>query len=692
MPDAGSGPAPSHGLPENAFRELNPGESYRPIVPPDAAVPEVTARSVVFGLAMTVLFSLAVAYVALKLGQGIESAIPIAILAIGYSALPFLARRSTILENVNVVTFGATAGIVVGGSVFVMPAVYVLGLESRSSFFQIFLVPLLGAALGVLFLIPFRRYFVADMHGKLPFPEGTATTEILVAGDRGGNQARVLLYAMGLGMLVDFLALNLHAWRDTFSTALIPAARRLTEGVKAVFLLNTSAAVLGLGYIIGVRYAAIICAGSFLSYWVLIPLFGALGAGDTAGVFPGRPPIAGLDWEGIFFEHVRYIGIGGIFTAGVLSILKMSPVIVQAIGKVASEMRRLAGSARAETAVAATARTERDLTMKTVIGGTIVLSALIFLYFRFVVLADNPRATAISAAALGLTLVIAFLFAAVSAWAVATISITPVSGMTLTTLIISAIFLSRLGLTGQEGMLAVLLIGGVVCTALSMTGSLVTLFKVGYWTGATPRRIELSLLAGSVLASITVTAAIVLFAHTYGFTPSADHPNPMPAPQANAMAAVIQSVMASTEAPWFLFGMGAVIAVVVNLLGISPLAFALGMYLPMDLNTPLLFGAVLAWFVRRASGDERLDRARANRGTLLASGLIAGGALAGVADAAVKALSDWMGWAPREGNAGYLDGAGNWVGLVVFFALAAFVFWDARRATAEEGAGPTIQM
>jgi len=689
MPDAGPGPASSHGLPDSAFRELQPGEVYRPIVPPDATVREVTTRSVVFGLAMAVLFSLAVAYVALKLGQGIESAIPIAILAIGYSALPWLSRRSTILENVNVVTFGATAGIVVGGSVFVMPAVYVLGLESRSGFFQIFLVPLLGAALGVLFLIPFRHYFVADMHGKLPFPEGTATTEILVAGDRGGNQARVLLYAMGLGMLLDFLALNLHAWRDTFSTALIPACRRLTEGVKAVFLLNTSAAVLGLGYIIGVRYAAIICAGSFLSYWVLIPLFGALGATDTAGVFPGRPPIGGLDWEGIFFEHVRYIGIGGIFTAGVLSILKMSPIIVQAIGKVASEMKRLAGRSSRE---ATPARTERDLTMKTVIGGTIVLSALIFLYFRFVVLAANPRATAISLAALALTLVIAFLFAAVSAWAVATISITPVSGMTLTTLIISAIFLSRLGLTGQEGMLAVLLIGGVVCTALSMTGSLVTLFKVGYWTGATPRRIELSLLAGSVLASITVTAAIVLFAHTYGFTVSPEHPNPMPAPQANAMAAVIQSVMASTEAPWFLFGMGAVIAVLVNLLGISPLAFALGMYLPMDLNTPLLFGAVLAWLVRRASGDERLDRARANRGTLLASGLIAGGALAGVADAAVKALSDWMGWKAREGNAAYLDGAGNWVGLLVFFALSAFVYWDARRATAEEGAGPTIQM
>jgi putative OPT family oligopeptide transporter len=689
MSDAEVGHTPSNGLPENAFRELQPGEAYRPIVSPQSSPPEVTPRSVVFGLAMTLLFSLAVAYVALKLGQGIESAIPIAILAIGYSALPMLARKSTILENVNVVTFGATAGIVVGGSVFVMPAIYVLRLEGRSSLLQICVVPLLGALLGILFLIPFRRYFVADMHGKLPFPEATATTQILVAGDRGGRQARVLLYAMGLGMAIDFLALNLQAWRDTFSTAVIPSLGRATEGLKAVFLLNTSAAVLGLGYIIGVRYAAIICAGSFLSYWVLVPLFGVLGAHDTIGVFAGRPPIGGLDWEGIFFEHVRYIGIGGIFAAGVLSILKMSPVIVQAVGQVGRELRRLAGDSPRDVAPA---RTEDDLSMKVVIAGTVVLSAVMFLYFRFSVLASNPRATAIALTALALTLVISFLFAAVSAWAIATISITPVSGMTLTTLIIAAIALSRLGLTGPDGMLAVLLIGGVVCTALSMTGSLVTLFKVGYWTGATPRRIELSLVAGSVLAAVTVTGAIALFAHTYGFVASPAHPVPIPAPQANAMAAVIQSVMASTEAPWFLFGMGATIAVIVNLLGIAPLAFALGMYLPMDLNTPLLFGAVLAWLVRRASGNDQLDRARANRGTLIASGLIAGGALAGVADAAVKALAEWRGWTPHQADPAYLDGAGNWIALLVFFALAAFVYWDARRADAAEGVGPAIEM
>jgi putative OPT family oligopeptide transporter len=683
-------PTPAgHGLPDNAFRELKPGESYHPIVPAGSSMPEVTWRSVLFGFAMTWLFSLAVAYVALKLGQGIESAIPIAILAIGFSALPILKRRSTILENVNIVTLGATAGIVVGGSVFVMPAVYILNLQEQSGFFQIFLVPLLGAVLGVLFLIPFRRYFVAEMHGKLPFPEGTATTEILVAGDRGGSQARVLLYSMGIGIVLDFLALNVRLWRDTFTTATVALLKPLTEDVKGVFLLNTSAAVLGLGYIIGVHYAAVICAGSFLSYWVLIPIFGKIGAMTSGAVFAGRPPLAGLGWEDLFFEHVRYIGIGGIFTAGVLSILKMSPVIVQAIGKVSAEVRRLA---RRTARDMAPARTDLDLPMGQVAAGTIGLAALIFVYFRLVVLAANADPTSLSFAALALTLVIAFLFAAVSAWAIATISITPVSGMTLTTLIIAAVVLSRLGLSGTSGMLAVLLIGGVVCTALSMAGSLVTLFKVGYWTGATPRTIEISVVVGSMVAAVTVTGAIVLFAHTHGFVVSPQHPHPMPAPQANAMAAVIQSVMASAEAPWFLFGIGAVIAVLVALVGVSPLAFALGMYLPMDLNTPLLFGAVLAWFVRRPSGDETLDRARANRGTLIASGLIAGGALAGVFDALVKAVSEWLGRQAGEPSAAYLDGAGNWIGLAVFFLLAAFVYLDARRAKASEGAGPTIQM
>jgi putative OPT family oligopeptide transporter len=678
---------PTHGLPENAFRELAPGETYKPLVPTDASVPEVTTRSILFGLGMTLVFSLAAAFIALKLGQGIEAAIPIAILAIGFSAM--VARKSTLLENVNIVSFGATAGMIVGGAVFVMPAIYILGLEGRSNFLQIFIVPLLGALLGVFFLVPFRRYFVADMHGKLPFPEATATTEILVAGEGGGKRAKILLYAMGVGIVLDFLALNLKLWRDVFSTAVIGPLHGVTENLKTVFQLNTSAAILGLGYIIGLRYAATIVSGSLLSYWVLVPLFGKLGAAAPETLFPGRPPIAGLGWEGLFYGYARYIGIGGIFAAGVISIIKMSPVMVQALRKVSAEIRRMTGRQKGE---ATPARTDHDLSMSQVIGGVIIVAVLLFLYFRFAVLGAYDGATGLALVALLITLVVAFLFAAVSSWAVATISITPVSGMTLTTLIVSAILLSQMGLRGTEGMLAVLLIGGVVCSALSTTGSLVTLFKTGYWTGATPRKIQISVMAGAVLASLAVTGAIVLFAHTHGFVPSERHPVPMPAPQANAMAAVIQSVMASAQAPWFLFGLGAVIAVCVTLVGVSPLAFALGMYLPMEVNTPLLLGAIVASIVKRPAGDKALERARGNRGTLIASGFIAGGALAGVFDALVKVIREAIHKPEGALNAGYLDGVGNWIGLFVFLGLAAFLAVWARRAKPEEGAGPQIQM
>jgi putative OPT family oligopeptide transporter len=684
--DASTPPAPAS-LPENAYRELEPGETYRPLIPAASRVPEVTFRSVAFGLAMTVLFSAAAAYIALKLGQGIESAIPIAILAIGLSAL--LARKSTLLENVNVIALGATAGIVVGGSVFTMPAIYILKLDSLAGFGQIFLVPMFGATLGVLLLIPFRHYFVAEMHGKLPFPEGTATAEILVTGERGGRQAAVLLYAMGLGMLVDFLALALRTWSDTFTTALVPRLRYFTEEVKAVFTLNTSAAVLGLGYIIGVNYASIICAGSFLSYFVFVPLLARLGPLAPGGVlFPGTPSIAGMGYQAIFSNYVRYIGIGGIFSAGILSILKMSPVIGQAIGKVFSEMSRLR---RAGSGGVAAPRTEQDIPMGKVVTATVLLAVVMGLYFRFVVLAGTESATSASLAALGLTLVISFLFAPVSAWAVALISTTPISGMTLTTLILSAVLLPRLGLKGPQGALSVLLIGGIVCTALSMTGSMVTLLKVGYWIGGTPRRIQWALIGGSVLASATVTGVIMLFAHVYGYAVDPTHPTPVAAPQANAMAAVIQSTMQSGQAPWFLYGLGAVISVVVMMVGISPLAFALGMYLPLELNTPILAGALFGWLVKRRSGDPALDRARGNRGTLIASGFIAGGAIAGVFDALAKFLDfAWLKDLARSLD--YGEAGKNWAGLAVFLLLGAFLLWDARRAKAEEGAGPEITM
>lgn len=667
-------------LPENAFRELKAGESYRPIVPPTEHPPELTARSIGFGLAMTALFSAAAAYISLKLGQGIESAIPIAILAIGYSALA--RRKSGVLENVTIVALGATAGIVVGGSTFTMPAIFVLGLEQKSSYLQIFVVPLLGAVLGVLLLIPFRRYFVAEMHGRLPFPEATATTEILVTGSRGGKQAGVLLYSMGVGMVLDFLALHLGAWRDTFTTASVASLAWFTEKLKAIFVINTSAAVMGLGYIVGLKYASIIAAGSFLSYYVFIPLFGYLAPYLADGAFPGRPPLTGMGAEDIFYEYVRYIGIGSIFAAGVIAVGKLSPVIVQALRQVFGELGR-AGSGSSSAP-----RTDRDLPMSSVFLGTGVLTVLLFIYFRFVVLGGAAAPLGKSLLALLLAIGISGLFVPVSAWAIAVIGTTPISGMTLTTLIVSAIVLSATGLSGPDGMLSVLLIGGVVCTALSMAGSMITMLKCGYWVGATPRRIETTLISGSIVAALTVTAVMFVLNGSYGFVKTDAHPTPLVAPQANAMAAVLGSVMSDGNAPWFLYGLGAVVSVVIECLGVSSLAFALGMYLPIDLNTPILAGGIVAWLVGRPSGNETLDRARLNRGTLVASGLIAGGALAGVLDGVLRF--------PTAGQPLFSFGNegsfGNWLGLFVFTLVGVFLWWDARRATEAEGAGPQLTL
>jgi len=666
-------------LPENAYRELRPGETYTPAVSDERGTLEVTVRSVLFGLAMGVLFSAAAAYIALKLGQAIESAIPISILAIGFSAL--FVRRSTLLENVNILAIGATSGILVGGSVFTMPAIFVLGLEGRTSFFQIFFVPFIGALFGVLMLIPFRRYFVAEMHGKLPFPEGTAITEILITGEHGGQQAKVLVSAMGIGFAFDFVALTFAAWRDVFTTSLIRALNPLTQKVKAVFALNTSAALLGLGYIIGVRYTSIICAGSFLSNFVLVPLLGWLGAQVPGVVAGGSAPIAELRAEDLFFDYVRFIGIGGIFMAGIISIVKMSPVMVQALGRAYSEVRRLvSGGLREESR-----RTDSDISMGLVTSLIAVVAVFAWLYFRFSVLATHPGAARLATYSLLLTLVISFLFAAVAAWATAMISVTPISGMTLTALIVSVVVLSKLGLSGPDGMLAALLIGGVVCTALSMAGSLVTEFKVSYWLGATPSRVQWSNILAAAVASITVTATIMLFASTKGYLASTSHPHPMPAPQANAMAAVIHSVMSSAPAPWLLYGVGAAIAVIVEMLGVSALAFALGMYLPIELNTPMLFGALIAAHVRRAAPSEDIRSTRNNRGTLIASGLIAGGALAGVADGVLSWIADARGAViPSFGN---LAGIGNWMGLIMFCALAGYVIWESARAREEEGPG-----
>ena len=643
-------------LAENAFRELKPGEIYQPVIPASARAPEISLRSMIQGVVWAVIFSAAATYIALKLGQGIESAIPISILAVGFSvfAAKFMKRRaSTLLENVNVLAIGATSGIVAGGSVFTMPAIYILGLESRSSFFQIFLVPLLGAYLGIFFLAPFRRYFVRDLHGKLPYPEARATTEILMAGKRGGHSAVVLCYSAFTAALFDFLGPSMRAWAETFSTGAIGVLQGFTNRYKAVFTMNTSAAILGIGYIMGLEYASIILAGSLVSFFVLVPLFAYFGQYLPGALAAGATPLARMPAADIFPQYVRPIGIGGIFAAGILSIVKMSPVIVQATRQATGEIVRMAR----KKAGAAVERTDRALPMSSVLLGIAATGFLAFLYFRFSVLAATQGASGLALTSVLLTIVIAFLFAAVSAWAIAMISITPISGMTLTTLIVTAVALSALGLSGESGMLQVLLIGGVVCTALSMSGSLVTQYKIGYWLGATPKRIEISNMVGAIAASASTTAVILLMSRVYGFSPGPGHPHPLPAPQPNAMAAVLR--------------------------GVSALAFALGMYLPMELNSPLVLGAAVAWFLKHSSKNQALNKARHQKGTLIASGFIAGGALVGVLAALLRFMEDswrisiipdlvrisgpWMG----EWN--------NWLGLIMFLLLTAGLCWDAHR-------------
>ena len=671
-------------LPESAFRELAPGEVYAPVIPAEQEVPEVTARSMVQGFVWAVIFSAAATYIALKLGQGIESAIPISILAVGFSvfAVRFLhSRASTLLENVNVLAIGATSGIVAGGSVFTMPAIHILGLEERSSFFQIFIVPLLGAFLGIFFLAPFRRYFVRDLHGRLPFPEARATTEILVAGKRGGRSAVVLSYSAAVAAVFDFVGPSMNGWAENFSTAAIGALAGFTRNVKAVFSMNTSAAVLGLGYIMGLDYAAIIMAGSMVSFFVLVPLFAYLGRFVPGAISLGAEPLAALPPDEIFSLYVRPIGIGGIFAAGVLSILKMSPIIVQALRQAVGEVLRLLKGAGA---LQEQARTDRGLPMSRILIGAVLTGLGVLGYFRFSVLAGEEHAGWLALVSTTLTLLIAFLFASVSAWAIAMISITPISGMTLTTLIVTAIALSSLGLSGTSGMLQTLLIGGVVCTALSMSGSLVTQYKIAYWLGATPRRIEIWNMLGAVAASAATTAVILLMARVYGFAPSPAHPHPLPAPQPNAMAAVLRGVMGDSGAPWFLYAVGGVFAVASEMCGISGLAFALGMYLPMELNSPLVLGAAVAWLLKRSSKDAQVANLRHEKGTLIASGFIAGGALVGVLAALIRFGEDSLGISivpdlTKVALLGIGQGLaewGNWLGLAFFLGLGAWVYLD----------------
>ena len=617
------------GLPENAMRELREGETYEPIMPAQSNPREVTVWSVVWGLLMAVLFSAAAAYLGLKVGQVFEAAIPIAIIAVGLSSAT--KRKGALGENVIIQSIGACSGVIVAGAIFTLPALYIIQAkhpEITVNFMQVFLSSLLGGILGILFLIPFRKFFVKDQHGKYPFPEATATTQVLVSGEKGGSQAKPLLIAGLIGGLYDFVVSTFGAWAESFSTRAIAGGAYLAEKAKLMFSINTSAAVLGLGYIVGLKYAAIICAGSALVWFVLVPLLPLLGDGMLQTLNPTfdlaeMGSVADMSPEAIFKTFARHIGIGGIAMAGLIGIIKQWSIIK---GSISLAGRELKGSGAGNKVVE---RTQRDISMKIIAVGVIVALIVTFLFFYMGVVDFNLLYAVVGILVIG---IIAFLFTTVAANAIAIVGTNPVSGMTLMTLILASVIMVAVGLKGSAGMIAALVMGGVVCTALSTAGGFITDLKIGYWLGTTPAKQESWKFLGVLVSAATVGGVMIILNKTYGFVGD----NALVAPQANAMAAVIEPLMSGTGAPWYLYAIGAILAVVLNFFGVPALAFALGMFIPMDLNAPLLVGGAINWYVTTRSKDQTLNNARGEKGTLLASGFIAGGALMGVVSAGIR--------------------------------------------------------
>lgn len=609
-------------LPENAQRELKPGEKYEPLLSPQKNYPEVTPYSVCVGLIMVIIFSAAAAYLGLKVGQVFEAAIPIAIIAVGLTSA--LGKKGGLGQNVIIQSIGGCSGSVVAGAIFTLPAIYILGVEVN--FMQMFLSSLLGGILGILFLIPFRKYFVKEMHGKYPFPEATATTQVLISGEGGGNNAKTLILSGIVGGLYDFIIATFGAWSETVSTTVTAIGQHIADKAKVVLKLNTGAAVLGLGYIVGLKYAFIICCGSFLVWLVIIPLMNLIWGGQVIDLMNSgiTQTIGDMSADQIFKEYARHIGIGGIATAGIIGIIKSFGVIKSAVGLAASEFTKKPG-----TKAEATERTDEDMPMKTIVFGIVIALLAIFAFFALGGVVENIWQALVGVLIVG---IISFLFTTVAANAIAIVGSNPVSGMTLMTLIIASLILVAVGLKGNVGMAAALVIGGVVCTALSVAGSFVTDLKIGYWLGTTPKKQEIWKFAGVAVAAATVCGVMLVLNKTFGFTGD----NALVAPQANAMAAVIQPLMNGGGAPWILYGIGALIAIVLTMCKIPALAFALGMFIPIDLNLPLLIGGAISWFVASRSKDAQVNAERHEKGTLIASGFIAGGALMGVVSAILK--------------------------------------------------------
>lgn len=660
------------GLPENAQRELKPGEVYEPILSPKKQYKEITAWSVIVGLLMTILFSAAAAYLGLKVGQVFEAAIPIAIIAIGLSGVA--KKNDALSQNVIIQSIGGCSGGVVAGAIFTLPALYILqgkGYDIEINYMQVFLSSLLGGVLGILFLIPFRKYFVKEQHGKFPFPEATATTQVLVSGQKKGKDSLLLVISGLIGGVYDFIISTFGWWSETVTTKVVGWGAAFADKVKLMFKVNVGAAVLGLGYIIGLKYAFIICCGSMLVWFIIIPGMNLIWGNDiidmmNAGI---SMRIGEMSPEMIFTSYARHIGIGGIAMAGVISIIKSWGVIKSSVGLAANEFKgkkSVAGEVE---------RTQKDLSMKFIVIGIVAVLILTFVFFRFGVVGNFGHA------AIGILVVavIAFLFTTVAANAIAIVGSNPVSGMTLMTLILASLVMVAAGLSGAAGMTAALIIGGVVCTALAVAGAFITDLKVGYWIGTTPKNQEIWKFVGVAVASATVAGVIMILNKAYGFTGD----GALVAPQANAMSAVIEPMMSGGNAPWLLYGIGACIALILTFLKIPALPFALGMFIPIDLNIPLLIGGAISWFVSSRSKEEKVNKARYDRGTLIASGFIAGGALMGVVSAILKFANVDLVARTADGSLFASTPLAALIALVMYIAIIVYMIWDSKRAKVE---------
>ena len=660
-------------LPGNAYSELASGEEYKPVLPSNKPATEVTGYSIFMGLLMAIIFSAAAAYSGLKIGQVFEAAIPISIIAVGASAA--FKRKNALGQNVIIQSIGASSGVIVAGAVFTIPGLYILQAkypEIQVDFWQIFFSSLLGGFLGILFLIPFRKYFVKDMHGKLPFPEATATTEILMTGEKGGNKAKLLITSGLIGGLFDFCFSSFRLWSEVITTKIFPAGAMMADKFKMVFKFNVSALIFSFGYLVGLRYAVIIAMGSLLAWLVLVPLVNEIGVLGAA-VGGGINPFEAMSAELIFANYVRPIGIGAIAMAGIIGIIKSSGVIGTAFKLAVGKKVATAGAAENEK------RTDRDLKMSFVMLFLFLTLVAVFIFLLF-----GVKITFVQALVALLTItLISFLFTTVAANAIAIVGSNPVSGMTLMTLILTSVVLVAVGLDGWQGMVSGLIIGGVVCTALSMAGGFVTDLKIGYWIGNTPAKQESFKFLGTIVSAATVGAVIFILNEAYGFVASPENPNPMVAPQANAMAAIIEPLMAGSGVSWMLLG-GAVIAILINWLGISPLAFALGMFIPIQLNTPLIVGGLLNHFINKKGKDKKLTNARHQRAILISSGFIAGAALFGVIGALVIFLTG-NSYALDMGVWKDPDGVGAQItALIAFIALIAYFIWETKRAKIDD--------